>query len=289
MRRLILLHLFLFLLIACTAVPTPAPVTDRLATPTLLGTVSAVTRLPPTLTPQPPTCIFRTGPDTEFGLYRFTWDNATFTLDTKLGPLIVDGPRTLTPGPRQLLLFHNVTSSPAAGFAINFDVGGTLLWDPAHGAQEVRDAGGTAFIQTLTDPTGDANGLPPYLDIIRLERTFGYYPNSIVRVYLAGVRTAPQIWTFQSIGLTLGGSTFTRQSFADGRIAHTQTDGKGPPTNWPGPVTVADNVVSFALQTGVGDAVGAFTATSGGAGDTVGPYPLADMQAAWDAAKKSCP
>jgi hypothetical protein len=52
---------------------------------------------------------------------------------------------------------------------------------------------------------------------------------------------------------------------------------------------VTDNVVIFALQTGVGEAVGAFTATSGGAGDTVGPYPLADMQAAWDAAKKSCP
>ncbi len=52
---------------------------------------------------------------------------------------------------------------------------------------------------------------------------------------------------------------------------------------------MTDNVLSFALQTGVGEAVGAFTATSGGAGDTVGPYPLAAMQAAWDAARKPCP
>jgi len=110
-----------------------------------------------------------------------------------------------------------------------------------------------------------------------------------VRVYLAGVRDAPQIWTYQSVAVFLGGETYTRQSFSDGRIALTVADTQGRVKDWPGPVTVEGNVVSFALQTGVDQAVSASTFTSGGSGDTVRPYPVENMQSVWDAAKQFCP
>ncbi len=289
---LVICHLSFAILISASCATSPAATptfTTIIPTPTLLGTANPPTRVPPTAAPQPGTCIFRTDPTTEIGVYRFQWDNATFALDTKLGPVIIDGPRTLTPGSRQLILLHNADLAPSFGVALNFDAGGSLVYDPASGVQETRDAGGTVIIQNMTDPVGDANGLPAYLDITRVERTFGYYPNSTVRVYLAGVRDAPQIWTYQSVAVFLGGETYTRQSFSDGRIALTVTDTQGRVKDWPGPVTVEINVVAFALQTGVEEAVSASTFTSGGDGDTVGPYPVENMQSVWDAAKQFCP
>ncbi len=293
-RSLSIVSLFivsLFILTSCAASSPDTSTTQppNHPTPTLLGTANPPTRVPSTATPRPDSCIFRTDRTTEFGLYRFEWDNATFTLDTKIGLVIIDGPRTLTPGPRQLVLIHNADLPPSFGVAINFDVGGSLIYDPASGVQETRDAGGSVTIQNMTDPVGDANGLPAYLDITRVERTFGYYPNSTVRVYLAGVRDAPQIWTYQSITITVGGETYTRQSYSDGSIVLTVTDSQGRVRDWPGPVTVEGNVVSFALQTGVDQAVSASTFTSGGNGDTVGPYPVENMQSVWDAAKQFCP
>jgi hypothetical protein len=234
-------------------------------------------------------CLFRTDAKTEIGLYRFDWQNFTFTIDTKIGPVIIDGPRTLTPGPRQLILIHNLQLPPSFGVGINFEAGGTLIYDPANGAQEIRDAGGSVSSQSTNDPLGDANGLPAYLDIVRVERAFGYYPTSTVRVYLADVRAAPQIWTFQSVMVTLGGDTFTRQSFADGKIVLAAVDSRGRAIDWPGPATIEDNVVTFSLQTGVDQPVGAATATSGGDGDNAGPFPVEAMKTVWEAARKFCP
>lgn len=288
-------HLSFLLLSACAAQSPTYPATQPpLPTPTLLGTVNPAAPLNevealPSSTPRPAACIFRTDRETEYGVYRFEWENVGITLDTKLGPINVDGPRGLPPGPRQLILVHNAGLPASFGVAINFDVGGSLLYDPANGVGETRDVGGTVLIQSMADPTNDANGLPPYLDIIRVERTFGYYPNSTVRVYLAGVRDAPQIWTYQSVAVSLGGETYTRQSYSDGRIGLTVADSQGRVKDWPGPAAVEGNVVSFALQTGVAESLSASTFTSGGGGDTAGPYPVDAMQAVWDAAKEFCP
>ena len=295
MRPFILISLIsLISFISCSpATPTlqtaSPPAQTPFPTPTLLGTVHPPTRASATTTSLPSTCLFRTDTNTEIGLYRFDWQNFTFIIDTKIGPVIIDGPRTLTPGPRQLILIHNMQLPSSFGIIVNFDASGTLVYDPANGAQEIRDAGGSVTNQSLSDPLGDANGLPAYLDIVRVERAFGYYPTSTVRVYLGGVRTASQIWTFQSVLVTLGGEAFTRQSFADGKIVLSAVDSRGRAIDWPGPATVEDNVVTFALQTGVDQPVGAATATSGGDGDTVGPYPIEEMNTIWETARKSCP
>ena len=293
MRPLSLISLIsLISFVSCTS-ETRTPPAELQASPaptaTLLGTVHPLTRTPPTATPAPDTCLFRTDASTEIGLYRFDWQNFTFIIDTKIGPVIIDGPRTLTPGPRQLILIHNLQLPSSFGITVNFEAGGTLVYDPANGAQEIRDAGGSVTSQSLSDPLGDANGLPAYLDIVRVERAFGYYPTSTVRVYLGGVRTASQIWTFQSVMVTLGGDTFTRQSFADGKIVLSAVDSRGRGIDWPGPATVEDNAVTFALQTGVDQPVGAATATSGGGGDSAGPYPIKEMKTIWETAKKFCP
>jgi hypothetical protein len=291
MRSLILISLISFFsLTSCSPASStpPHPQTPSI-TPTLLGTIHPLTRTPPTATPLPGTCLFRTDAKTEIGLYRFDWQNFTFTIDTKIGPVIIDGPRTLAPGPRRLILIHNTQLSSSFGVTINFDIDGTLIYDPANGAQEIRDAGGSVISQSLSDPLGDANGLPAYLDIVRVERVYGYYPTSTVRVYLGGVRTASQIWTFQSVMVTLGDDTFTRQSFADGKIVVSAADSRGRPIDWPGPATAEDNVVTFALQTGVDQPAGAATATSGGGGDTAGPFPVETMKTVWEAARKFCP
>ena len=290
LRRLSAVSLIsLISFVACTSTPLPLGSPAPRLTPTLLGTANPPTRVSPSATPQPDTCIFRPSPIDEIGLYRFNWDNATITLDTKLGPIIVDGPRTLTPGPRQLILVHNAELSAASNVSLNFDVGGTLIYDLANDAQETRDAGGTVLIQSLTDTHGDTLGLPAYLDIIRVERTFGYYPNTIVRVYLAGVHTGDFIWTFQSVSVSLGTETYTQQKFYDGKVALTVTDTKGRTKDWAGPVTEAGNAVSFTIQTGWDDPVAAATITSSGGGDTAGPFPVEAMQRVWDAVKEFCP
>jgi hypothetical protein len=292
---LFILSLFILILIACAPTPNhPGEASTAQsptigATPTLLGTVNPPTPAAPTATPRPTTCFFRTDTQTEIGLYRFDWQNYTFTLDTRIGAAIVDGPRTLTPGPRQLILVHNFDLPPSFGLTINFDVGGTLIYDPGAGVQEVRDAGGTIIIQNMTDPLGDARGLPDYLDIVRLERSFGYYPNSTVRVFLAGVRTGTQIWTFQNFTVRVGDETYTRQSMADGKINLTVADSQGRIKEWPGPATAEGNIVAFDLQTGVDQAAAASTSTSGGEGDSIGPYPVGQMQTLWETAKKFCP
>lgn len=291
--RFLLFSLLLLTLIACAITPTPdhtitGPPLNK-ATPTLLGTVNPPTHLAPTATLRPSTCFFRTDTQTEIGVYRFDWQNYTFTLNAKIGDVIIDGPRTLTPGPRQLILVHNQELPPAFGLAISFDVGGALIYDPATGVQEIRDAGGSITAYSMTDPLGDAQGLPDYLDIVRIERSFGYYPNNTVGVYLAGVRTTPQIWTFQNIAVSVGKETYTRQSFADGKIKLTVTDSQGRVKEWPGPATMDGNVAAFNLQTGVDQTVSATTSTSGGEGDFAGPYPVDRMQTLWEAAKKFCP
>jgi hypothetical protein len=286
---------FISMLIACDSLPviptfTPGPTTEPEPTPTLLGTVrAATTSEPPTSTPRPDTCVFRLGPDDEVGVYRFDWDNATFTLDTKLGPIIVDGPRTLTPGPRQLILTHPANRPPDLNVIINFDVNGTLLYDVAAGVQEVRDAGGTVQLQNLTDPANDTKGMPTYLDIVRVERNYGYYPTNTVRVYLAGVHSGALIWSSQDVAITVGKQAYTYRKVFDESIQLLETDSLNRTNEWKGPVTVEGNVVAFELQVGIGDAVTATTSTSSGSVDIAGPYPVQSMQALWDSANQFCP
>jgi hypothetical protein len=282
-------HIVLILLTGCS--PPSAPPTPSIpaATPTLLGTVPGPAAAAPTPTPRAGACIFRPSPATEIGVYRFNWDNATFTLDAKPGPVIVDGPRNLNPGPRQLILAHDVNASTSLNVVLNFDLGGSLVYDLRSSAQEVRDAGGTVFIQTLADSVGDVRGLPPYLDIVRLERTFGYFPNSLVRIYLGGVRSGPPIWTFQNLTVSLGDELYTRRSSFDDQTALTVTDAQGRTQKWQGPVTVEENIVTFALQTGWKDPVSAATSTSGGDADATHAFPVETMQQIWEAALQRCP
>lgn len=288
--RCLVLNMLMLLLSACASgarsstPPDPPPFT-----PTLLGTANPPTHPPATAAHRPAACIFRTSPADEIGVYRFDWQNAALTLDTRIGPLIVDGPRSLAPGWRRLILLQNTRLAGPSSVIVNFDVGGTLVDDPLLGVQEVRDAGGTVVTQTMADPAGDTRGLPDYLDIVRVERAFGYYPNSLARVYLAGIHSGPYIWTFQSVAVSVAGVTYTQQNYYDGRIALIETDGQGRVKPWPGPVTVEANAFAFALQTGIDQGLTAFTSTSSGGGDVAGPYPAEAMQAVWEAARRSCP
>lgn len=287
--KAVLLATCIFSFIGCSTPSTPPTPSTPAATPTLLGTVVKPASPSPTGSPRPEACIFRPSPTTEIGLYRFNWEDATLTLDTKLGPVIVDGPRTLNPGPRRLILAYNADLTTSLSVVINFDVGGSLIYDLAGSAQEVRDAGGSVLIQNLADPIGDTKGLPAYLDIARIERTFGYYPNSLVRVYLGGVRSGPQIWTFQNVTVSVGGEAYTYQSSFDDKTVLSVTDSRGRTKEWPGPVTVEENSVTFALQTGWSESVSASTSTSGGEVDTAGPFPVKTMQQIWDATLRACP
>src|SRR5204862_3067501 len=122
---------------------------------------------------------------------------------------------------------HNTQLPAQAGVTVNFDTGGTLIDDPLNDVQEVRDAGGTVVTQNMADPAGDTKGMPNYLDIVRLERSFGYYPTSVVRVYVAGIHTGQYIWSSQSVWVAVAGHTSTQQNFSEGRIALTDTDTRG--------------------------------------------------------------
>jgi hypothetical protein len=288
--RLLVFYLVLWMLTACGAA-TPAAPTQALPPerPTLLGTANPPPRAPATPIPTPATCIFRTSPTDEIGLYRFNWDNATITLNTKIGSLIVDGPRDLTPGPRQLVLLHNTQLPPQAGVIVNFDQGGTLIDDPLNDVQEVRDAGGTVVVQAMADPAGDTKGMPNYLDIVRVERSFGYYPNSVVRVYLAGIHTGQYIWSSQSVAVSVAGQTFIQSNFSDGKIGLLQTSASGKTSEWAGPVAVSGNSFAFSIQVGVDAAMSAATYTSSSSSvDAVGPYPVKEFDDIWQAVTGRC-
>jgi len=290
-QRLFIFFLIVGLLAACDIPTTPPPGSPvPQERPTLLGTANPPTRAPATPLPKPDTCIFRTSPSDEIGLYRFNWDNATITLNTKIGKLIVDGPRDLTPGPRQLILLHNTQLPGQASVIVNFDQGGTLIDDPLNNVQEVRDAGGTVVTQTMADAAGDTKGMPNYLDIVRVERSFGYYPTSVVRVYLAGIHSGQYIWSSQSVSISVAGHTYTQLNFSDGRIGLTDTDTRGKVSEWEGPVDVNGNSLAFNIQVGVDQAVSASTATSSSAGpvDITATYPVDSMNQVWQVVKQHC-
>ena len=278
MRRLFL-YLLYFLLISCSAPPTLAPT----------HTVTPPTAIAPTATPPRSVCVFRNESNVEVGVYRFEWDNIGIKLNTRIGTLNMDGAKTLKAGWRQVIIVHNKRLPESFGIAINFGVNQTLLFDPTLDAQEIRDAGGTVIAQSLNDAPGHHGGMPAYLDIARVEREFGYYPNSTIRVYLTDVQPIPQVWNYQTIGVALGKENFARRSYADGRIELLTTTSKGTPSAWQGKVKMLEpNLFSFEVQTGWDQPMQAFTGTSSGEGDSV-LYPMKVMKELWSEAKRFCP
>ncbi|MBI5053911.1 MAG: hypothetical protein HZB52_11685 [Chloroflexi bacterium] len=280
MRRLCSLFIIsLFTLGCATPQPTLAPI----------PTVTPSSTPEPSATPPRSVCVFRNESNVEVGVYRFEWNNIGIKLNTRIGTLNVDGAKTLKAGWRQLIIVHNKRLPESFGVAINFDVNQTLLFDPTLDAQEVRDAGGTVIAQSVNDVPGHHGGMPAYLDIARVEREFGYYPNSTSRIYLADVQPIPQVWNYQTIGVTLGKESFHRRSYADGRIELLTTISKGTPSAWQGTVKMLEpNVFSFEVQTGWDQAMQAFTGTSSGEGDSV-LYPMKAMKELWEGARKYCP
>ncbi len=272
-------YLLYFLLTAC--VP---PATSPLPTQTVPPSATPV----PSATPPRSVCVFRNESNVEVGVYRFEWNNIGIKLNTRIGALNVDGAKNLKAGWRQLILVHNKRLPESFGVAINFDVGQTLLFDPTLDAQEIRDAGGTVIAQSVNDVPGHHGGMPPYLDIVRIEREFGYYPNSTIRIYLADVQPIPQVWNYQTIGVTLGRESFHRRSYADGRIELLAADSKGTPSAWQGTVKMLEaNLFSFEAQTGWDQPMQAFTGTSSGEGDSI-LYPMKAMKELWDGARRFC-
>ena len=267
-------YLLYFLLISCA---TPQP--------TLTPTVSPSATPAPSATPPRSVCVFRNESNIEVGVYRFEWTNIGIKLNTRIGTLNVDGAKNLKAGLRQLILSHNKRLPDAFGIAINFDVNQILLFDPMLDAQEIRDTGGTVIAQSVNDAPGHHGGMPAYLDIARVEREFGYYPNSTIRIYLTDVQPIPQVWNYQTIGVTLGKESFRRRSYADGRIELLSTDSQV--TSFTSKMLEA-NVFSFEVQTGWDQAMQAFTGTSSGDGDSV-LYPMKMMKEMWDGAKRFCP
>lgn len=263
-------------LIGCA---TPQPT----LTPT--HTVSPSAAPAPSATPPRSVCVFRNESNLEVGVYRFEWNNIGIKINTRIGTLNIDGAKNLKTGWRQLILVHNKRLPESFGIAINFDVNQTLLFDPTLDAQEIRDSGGTVIAQSVNDAPGHHSGMPAYLDIARVEREFGYYPNSTIRIYLTDVQPIPQVWNFQTIGVTLGKENFARRSYADGRIELLTTDSKGSPFT---SKMLDANVFSFEVQTGWDQAMQAFTGTSSGDGDSV-LYPMKAMKELWDGARKFCP
>lgn len=273
-------YLLYFLLISCTTPPPTLPPTR---------TVSPSSTPAPSPTPPRSVCVFRNESNVEVGVYRFEWNNIGIKLNTRIGTLNVDGAKTLKVGWRQLIIVHNKRLPESFGIAINFDVNQTLLFDPTLDAQEIRDSGGTVIAQSVNDAPGHHGGMPAYLDIARVEREFGYYPNSTIRIYLTDVQPIPQVWNYQTIGVTLGKESYYRRSYADGRIESLAFDSKGTPSAWQGTVKMLEaNLFSFEVQAGWDQPMQAFTGTSSGEGDSV-LYPMKTMKEMWDGARKFCP
>ncbi len=280
MRPFSSLFIVSLFIVACA---TPQPI----LTPT--PTVSPSATPAPSPTPPRSVCVFRNESNVEVGVYRFEWDNIGIKINTRIGTLNVDGAKTLKAGWRQLIIVHNKRLPESFGIAINFDVNQTLLFDPTLDAQEIRDSGGTVIAQSVNDAPGHHGGMPAYLDIARVEREFGYYPNSTIRIYLTDVQPIPQVWNYQTIGVTLGKENFARRSYADGRIELLTTVSKGTPSAWQGAVKMLEaNLFSFEVQTGWDQPMQAFTATSSGEGDSV-LYPMKMMKELWEGARKFCP
>jgi hypothetical protein len=110
-----------------------------------------------------------------------------------------------------------------------------------------------------------------------------------VRVYLAGIHPGRFIWTYHEVAVAVGSQTFVQRNNYDSTLALIELDAQGRAKDWGGPVTVENNITTFALQVGVGEPVTATTTTSSGGGDVAGPYPTERMQKVWAAAKEFCP
>ncbi|MFQ5409798.1 MAG: hypothetical protein ACE5FI_15420 [Anaerolineales bacterium] len=285
-------------LAACASTETPTP-TDA-PTPLPFGTVQVqdTTALPTaatTPTPRPAVCVFPVVVDEggrieEATVYRFEWVQGveSLTLETRGGALEITGPITLPAGERELVIVHRAELPDR--IAINEDAtpSTSYLLEPGAMALEARSPEGVVQWQTLLDPAEDVRGLPPNLDIVRVERQFGEGGNYIMRVSVAEPDDGEYIWTFESVEVLLGDVRYAERTLADGSVISGFYDPQGQFSEWDGTMVVQGNTVTWALDSGGELPFSARSFTSASAGDETAQYPVDLMQRLWEAARAGC-
>ena len=299
--RLTSLLISITLLNGCESPAALEEVRVEYPTPTLFGTVSKeftstvpTSTIVPTL--RPDMCVFPIDVDgqgisiQEAALYRYDWIQGTSSqvLETRDGPVALEGSVTTPAGERQLVIIHHAPLPESFNIIDGLSPGGTMLYDPGTTTSEIRDSKGRVTRQIVSDPSEDVRGLHPNLDITGVERQFSKEGGFIVRVTLTEPDDGKYIWTFETVELLLGNERFAERTMHTGEIISIHYDPTGNYDEWSGTMVVQANTITWALENGGTSPFGARSSTSAATGDTTSMFPVDLMQRLWHLSHDSC-
>ena len=279
---------------AATAAPTAIPASPApFGTAFQLPTTQAATATPAAAS-RGSVCAFpitlADGSAYEAARYNFIWQQGVTTqeLNTRAGPLQMEGQVTTAAGERSVVILHR--ADPAATLEVTdlWPPGTTLMLDPLTGASETRRADGTIARQLLLDAAGDTRGMPAYLDLVSVDRQFDVAGSYILRITTKAAHEGKFIWSFQELEIGIGEERIVQRTLSSGKQLNLYYPTKGKYSDYTGTVVVQANTVTWPLQAGGLLPFAARSATSAAAVDQTAAYPADLFSRLWELAAASC-
>lgn len=269
-------------------------------TPTLFGT--AITTSVPsdaTSTPLPKkipdVCVFpvfneEIGQNDEAAVYRFNWVSGekNLEIETRGGPITIQGPVNLTSGTRRLLIVHRYPPPEILSVSSKLKPESNLLYDTNTDAAEIRTKDGDILSQTIYDDAGDIGNLKPALDIISVERQFAEDGGYIVRLTTNAPNDGIYETSFENIELRIGSERYAHRILNNGKIVNLKYDAEGNYNMWDGTVISQGNTITWVLDEGSDVNFTVRTATDISIADKTSMFPTDKMDTLWKASQSAC-
>ena len=269
-------------------------------TPTLFGT--AITTSVPsdaTSTPLPKkipdVCVFpvfneEIGQNDEAAVYRFNWVSGeeNLKIETRGGPITIQGPVNLTSGTRRLLIVHRYPPPEILSISSKLQPESNIIYDTNTDASEVRTEDGYILSQTLYDTAGDIGSLKPALDIISVERQFAEDGGYIMRLTTSVPNDGIYLTSFENIELIIGSERYAHRILNNGKIVNLKYDSEGNYNVWDGTLISQGNTITWVLAEGADANFTAKTATDISIADKTSLFPTDKMDTLWKASQSAC-
>ncbi len=272
----------------------------REPTPTLFGTAiitPASSEATPTPLPKkiPDVCVFpvfneEVGQNDEAAIYRFNWVSGeeNLEIETRGGPITIQGPVNLTSGTRRLLIVHRYPPPEILSVSSKLKSESNLLYDTNTDAAEIRTKDGSILSQTIYDDAGDIGNLKPALDVISVERQFAEDGGYIVRLTTNAPNDGIYETSFENIELRIGSERYAHRILNNGKTVNLKYDSEGNYIMWDGTLISQGNTITWVLDEGSDVNFSVRTATDIRLADDTSIFPADKMDTLWKASQSAC-
>ena len=272
----------------------------REPTPTLFGTAMITpssSDATPTPSPKkiPDVCVFpvfneETGQNDEAAVYRFNWVSGeeNLKIETRGGPITIQGPVNLTSGTRRLIIVHRYPPPETLSVSSKLKPESNLLYDTNTDAAEIRTKDGDILSQTIYDAAGDIGNLKPALDIISVERQFAEDGGYIVRLTTNAPNDGIYETSFENIELIIGSERYAHRILNNGKIVNLKYDAEGNYNMWDGTLISQGNTLTWVLDEESDVNFTVRTATDIRLADNTSMFPTDKMGTLWKASQSAC-